>query len=329
MTCLEQPVSLWSGAAPAEAGSDRGFAWKAGQHHQRRTRVDGRSDFECTEYARYSHEITLPAAEKGIELTYSLQKDATLRKEAAYFAFPFAGDHPEFGYESQNGWIDPARDELIGGSREWYAVNHWAAMTSDGATAAVIPWMRPSSPSETSFAERGRLISIPGAALFFPGSCRTTGIPTMRRRRVETIVFRYRIVSTKEFDAQQLTRLGWEAMTPLESDQVGPSPTPHALHGASASFLHLSADSVVATTWKLAEDGDGSILRLEETAGRAETVAVDSSYLRLSRVWLCNVLEEKSKELPVAADGIHLTIPAYGVVTLRFETQPVHETKAE
>ena len=53
-------------------------------------------------------EITLPAAERGIELTYRLQKTATLRKEAAYFAFSFAGDHPKFGYESQNGWIDPA-----------------------------------------------------------------------------------------------------------------------------------------------------------------------------------------------------------------------------
>ncbi len=274
-------------------------------------------------------EITLPAAEKGIELTYSLQKTATLRKEAAYFAFPFAGDHPKFGYESQNGWIDPARDELIGGSREWYAVNHWAAMTSDGATAAVIPVDAPI----VTFGDivRGAWPSDfhPRSGAIFSWIMSNYWDTNYASSQGGDYVFRYRIVSTKEFDPQQLTRLGWESITPLESDQVGPSPTPHALHGASASFLHLSADSVVATTWKLAEDGDGSILRLEETAGRAESVAVDSSYLRLSRVWLCNVLEEKSKELPVAADGIHLTIPAYGVVTLRFETQPVHEAKGE
>ena len=274
-------------------------------------------------------EITLPAGEKGIELTYRLQKTATQHKEAAYFAFPFAGNHPEFDYESQNGWIDPARDELMGGSREWYAVNHWAAMTSDGATAAVVPLDAPI----VTFGDivRGAWPSEfhPRSGTIFSWIMSNYWDTNYASSQGGDYVFRYRIISTEGFDAQQLTRLGWEAMTPLESDNVGPSPSPRTVHGTSASLLHVAPDSVVVTTWKLAEDGEGSILRLEETAGRAEEVAVDSSHLKIRQAWLCNALEQKTKELAVGADGVHLTIPALGIVTLRIATQPVHEAKGE
>jgi alpha-mannosidase len=73
-------------------------------------------------------EITLPKWQKRINLTYFLSKEFVLSKEAVYIAFPFSLDSPKFAYETQNGWVDPARDELPGGSREWYAVNHWAAV---------------------------------------------------------------------------------------------------------------------------------------------------------------------------------------------------------
>jgi alpha-mannosidase len=138
-------------------------------------------------------------------------------------------------------------------------------------------------------------------------------------------VFRYTIVSMKGFDPQQLTHFGWEAMTPLESDFAGPSLPAHTLNKVSASFLHVSPDSAVVTDWKLAEDGDGSILRLEETAGKSEPVTVQSSYLAIQHAWLCNVLEQKQEELPVEEDAIHLTLPPYGIVTLRMETKPMHE----
>lgn len=274
-------------------------------------------------------EITLPAREKRIELTYRLQKTATLHKEAAYFAFPFAGNHPRFDYESQNGWIDPARDELIGGSREWYAVNHWAAMTSDGATAAVVPLDAPI----VTFGDivRGAWPSEfhPRSGTVFSWIMSNYWDTNYASSQGGDYVFRYRVISTKGFDAQQLTRFGWEAMTPLESDHAGPGPFPHTLHDTSASLLHVTPDSVVVTTWKLAEDGEGSILRLEESAGRAEEVAVDSSHLKIRQAWLCNALEQKTKELALGADGVHLTIPAFGIVTLRLATQPMHEAKGE
>jgi hypothetical protein len=249
---------------------------------------------------------------------------ATLRKEAAYFAFPFADKNPDFSYETQNGWVNPAHDELIGGSREWYAVNHWAATTSDGATTAILPLDAPI----VTFGDivRGTWPSEfhPRSNAIFSWIMSNYWDTNYASSQGGNYVFRYRIISTKGFDAQQLTRTGWEAMTPLESDSVRPSPYPHVLGNTSASFLHINSDAVVATTWKMAEDREGSVVRLEETAGRPESVVIHSDYLSIQHAWLCNSLEQKQKELQIDADGIDLTIPAYGVVTVRMDTQPVH-----
>jgi hypothetical protein len=84
-------------------------------------------------------EITLLEKEKRIELRYTIRKKPVLTKEAVYIAFPFAAQNPEFRYETQNSWVNPAKDELLGGSREWYAAGHWAAVSGDGVSAAIIP----------------------------------------------------------------------------------------------------------------------------------------------------------------------------------------------
>ena len=47
--------------------------------------------------------ITLPSDSKRIDISVSLDKDATLHREAAYVAFPLAMDQPEFAYDTQNG----------------------------------------------------------------------------------------------------------------------------------------------------------------------------------------------------------------------------------
>lgn len=267
-------------------------------------------------------EITLPVDVKRIDFRYRLHKNATLRKEAAYIAFPLAGTHPEFRYETQNGWVNPARDELAGGSREWYAVNHWAAMTSDGVTTAILP-------EDAPLVNFGDIVRGKWPAEFHPRSAAIfswimsnywdTNFASSQGGDFE---FHYTLVSAPEFNAPQLTQLGWESMTHLESDPVQASTSNGMLPRNFASFLSMDHPEVVLTTWKLAEDGDGSILRLEDTSGKASTVRIGSPLLRIKRAWLCNALEDKKSELPVTSDVIHVPVPAFGIVTLRIETQP-------
>jgi len=81
------------------------------------------------------------AGQRKADLSFAtpIRKNAVLSKEAVYIAFPFAVQNPEFRYETQNGWVNPAKDELLGGSREWYAAGHWRRCSGDGVSAAIIP----------------------------------------------------------------------------------------------------------------------------------------------------------------------------------------------
>jgi hypothetical protein len=268
--------------------------------------------------------ITLRGDEKRIDFAYSLHKDATLRKEAAYFAFPLAAKQPEFRYETQNGFVDPAKDELAGGSREWYAVNHWAAMTSDGATMAIVP-------EDAPLAAFGDIVRGAWPAEFHPKSGTifswvmsnywNTNFASSQGGDFD---FHYAFVSGPGFDAAALTRLGWEAMTGLESDPVHASAAAGQtgkLPADAASFLSIDHPEVVLVTLKLAEDGDGSVLRLEDTSGKGSSVRVGSRFFAIRRAWLANALEDKESELPTDSDGFRVDVPAFGIVTVRMETE--------
>ncbi len=264
--------------------------------------------------------ITLSSRSKGIDISYRLRKVATLRKEAAYFAFPFAGSHPVFRYETQNGWVDPAKDELKGGSREWYAVNHWAAMTSGGVTDAVIPEDAPIVTFGSIVRGAWPVEFHPASSAIFSWIMSNYWDTNYASSQGGKYLFRYRIISTKGFHGSTLTRRGWQAMTPLESDQAGAGSASHPVARSAASFLSVTPDDVVATTWKL--EGHGSLLRLEEIAGKAAQVHVTTPLLTIRRAWICNVLGDREKQVPVSADGVDLRVPAFGIVTLRLETEP-------
>lgn len=129
-------------------------------------------------------------------------------------------------------------------------------------------------------------------------------------------------VSAPEFNAAALTRTGWETMTPLESDPVHASAANSTLSRNASSFLSVDGPGVVLTAWKLAENGDGSILRLEDVSGHAGSVRITSRYLRITGAWLTNVLEDNETRLAAGPDGITVSVLAFGIVTVRIQTQP-------
>ena len=65
-------------------------------------------------------EVLLFNGQKRLEFRYKVQKQYTPAKEGVYFAFPIAVSSPQFGYSIQQGWVDPAKDLLKGGSLEWF-----------------------------------------------------------------------------------------------------------------------------------------------------------------------------------------------------------------
>ena len=272
-------------------------------------------------------EISLPSDAKRIDLRFTLQKQSTLHKEAAYIAFPFAVEQPKFAYDTQNGWVDPARDELAGGSREWYVAQHWAAVHNTTITDVVVPVDAPLLAFGDIVRGAWPTEFKPKSSTIFSWIMSNYWNTNFMSSQGGEFLLRYTITSAGTFQPSHLTRLGWDAMTPLEANPTGANMT--ASRGLSAdqdSFLTIDNPNAVITTWKLAEDGNGSIVRLEEIAGQTEQISLQPSHLQLVRAQKCNVLEDCSHEIPLVSNTIHLTMTPYQILTLRLHTRPTRRT---
>ena len=267
-------------------------------------------------------EITLYNQKKQIDFVYRLSKQATVKKEAVYIAFPFAANKPEFGYDTQNGWVNPAKDELPGGSHEWYTVQHWAAVQDARFMAAMIPHEAPL----VSFGDivRGNWPTEfrPQSSTIFSWLMTNYWGTNFSPQQGGEFTFHYSLVSGRALDPADLTRRANEAMTPLEADQVGAAIAPGKLPKNEASLLGINNSSVAVVTWKLAEDGQGSVLRLQETAGKTQPVGIRSAYLKMDQVWRCSLLEDNLQELKVDSHNFQIEIKPFEIVTLRLRTSP-------
>jgi hypothetical protein len=272
-----------------------------------------------------STEIRLFDHQKKIEFVEDLTKKEVDTKEGVYFAFPFAMDHPQFQYEIQNGVVDPSRDMYPGAGHEWFSVQHWVSAQQGGISATVMPL---------------------DAALVTLGDINRGDWPDHFGTRTGTIFsyvmnnywdtnyragqgghfrFRYVITSAPATDSAQLSRLGWEEMTPLEKDEITPQDkalnTPGPLDGKQSSFLHANDPNLVLTAWKPAEDGHGTILRFLDLGGASRTVSVEAPMLQLQQAVQTDAVERDQSKLTLA--GTHqfqFTVHPHEIVTVRLIT---------
>jgi alpha-mannosidase len=267
-------------------------------------------------------EILLLNSEKKILITYHLTKQRVLTRESAYIAFPFAVSQPAFTYGSQSAWVDPSKNELAGGSREWYLPTTWASVHDQQWTAAVVPIDAPL----VSF---GDIVRAEWPTEFKPRTSTIfswlmnnywgTNFPAWQGGE---FTFRYAITSNAKFDPAGLTRFGWNALAPLERDDVAGTKEQSLLPQTEASLLDIDNPNVTLLTWKEAEDSDGTILRIQESSGLASDVTMRSKFLSVKQAWLCDALEDKQSELKVDGDGIAVPIKPFQTLTIRLKTVP-------
>jgi alpha-mannosidase len=134
--------------------------------------------------------------------------------------------------------------------------------------------------------------------------------------------FRYIVTSGPSTDATALSRIGWEEVTPFEVDEIRSQDKaldlPRPLDGKQASFVSIDDPNLLLDTWKPAEDGDGTILRLIDLGGVSRTVSVKTSLLAIDKVFETDALERNQKLL--ATDGsseFKVEIHPHEIVTFR------------
>ena len=268
-------------------------------------------------------EVILFNGQKKIEFINRVHKTEVYTKESVYFAFPFAMEHPQFRYEIQNGFVDPSRDQLPGAGKEWFSVQHWVAAEEGGVSVALVP-------VDASLVCLGDIFRATWPKQF--GQRPGTIFSYVMNNYWDTnyaagqggdFTFRYVLTSGDHLPPAGLSRLGWEEMTPAEVDQITSQDkaldTPRPLDAAQGSFVQVDQPNVVLVTWKMAEDGDGTILRFLEVGGQANTVEVQTPRLDVKSAWSSDALERKQAALATSAHGFRFSVKPFQIVTVRLE----------
>jgi alpha-mannosidase len=137
--------------------------------------------------------------------------------------------------------------------------------------------------------------------------------------------FRYVITSAPSTNPAQLSRMGWEEITPLESDEITRQDKaldrPRQLNGMHGSFAGIQDPDVLLDTWKPAEDQNGTILRFLDLGGATRSLTVSFPAFRLSSAWQTDAVERNRNQLDVK-DGheFSITIHPHEIVTVRIAT---------
>ncbi|HXA00222.1 MAG TPA: polysaccharide lyase family protein [Candidatus Dormibacteraeota bacterium] len=279
-------------------------------------------------------EIRLFENEKKIEFIESVTKNDVLAKEAVYFAFPFAMSHPQFQYEIQNGVVDPSKDMYPGAGHDWFSVQHWVSVSQDGVTGTVMPLDAPlvtlgdinrgAWPME--FGER------PGT--IFSYAMNNYWHTNYRASQSGDFCFRYVVTSGAGIDAATLGKMGWEEFTPLERDEITSQDkaldVARPFDGKEASFLQIGDARVLFETWKPAEDGHGTVVRLLDLGGEERTVKISTPLLKLDRVFQTDAVERNQKGLPLeSATSFSVEIHPHEILTLRLQGTPAPTLPSE
>jgi hypothetical protein len=280
-------------------------------------------------------EVILFDTEKKIEFINHVRKDKIYTKEAVYFAFPFAMDRPEFRYDGQNGVIDPEHDLLPGAAREWFAQQHWVTVRQGAVVASLIP-------IDAELFALGDIVRGtwpatlgPRAGTVYSYVMNNIWCTNYIAAQGGDFTFRYVLSSTASLDPAQLSRRGWEEMTPFETIEIPETlkddrgtVIPQPLSPSAASFLQVKQPNIILVNWKNAEDGQGTILRFLETGGKEGPLDVQVPILNLEGAWVCNAMEENQRPLSASAHEFSLAVRPFQIVTVRIAGTPVFTTRS-
>ena len=271
---------------------------------------------------RIASEIRLFEDEKKIEFVEGVTKTEVLTKEGVYFAFPFAMSHPQFQYEIQNGVVDPAKDMYPGAGHEWFSVQHWVSVQQDGISGTVMPLDAPlvtlgdinRGAWPTEFGQR------PGTV--FSYVMNNYWHTNYRAAQGGNFRFRYVVTSAPLTDIAGLSRKGWEEVTPLEEDEISTQDKAlnlsRPLDGKQASFVTIDDPDLLLDTWKPAEDGNGTILRLIDLGGISRRARLTTSLLAIDKVFETDAVERNKQPLSVeSSNGFWIEVHPHEIVTIR------------
>lgn len=277
--------------------------------------------------ARVTQTVRLYAGVRRIDLINDLQHVGVLHTQRAadryrhnlFYAFPLKVENFTARAEYAGGVVRPYEDQLRWGSHDYLAANRWVDVSNPtfGVTLAVhnTPIVhfgairynefandyRPTTSHLYSFAWSNRM-----AGLF------TLGPDEMNNR------FEYSLTShAGDWNGGATTLFGWSVASPLEARWLVPGQS-GTWPAKSAGFANVDAPNVQLTVLKESErPGQGWIVRLVETEGRATEALLAVSRLPFDAAARCDLVENDVAPLAVEQGRVRVTLAPFGFATVR------------
>ncbi|NBC04045.1 MAG: hypothetical protein GVY20_10110, partial [Bacteroidetes bacterium] len=265
---------------------------------------------------------------KRVDIINIVHKEATLDKEGVYFAFPFMSEDPDVAYQIQNGWLRPNEDQLPGAAREWFTTQNLVRV-DDGNYS--IAWASPDAPlftlTDINRGEWPTHLDIENGHVF-SYVMNNYWFTNYKASQEGEFTFSYSITSGENMSREELAQFDADIRSPiigyplLSTWAAGVEAQDRPLSAEKGRFFSLTdSENLQFVTLKQAEDGNGWILRLLETAGKEGESELSTDLLDIDAAYLANGVEENQRELRVENNAVNIPYQANRYTTIRLVTK--------
>jgi alpha-mannosidase len=264
-------------------------------------------------------EIVLYDDLRRIDIVNRLHKEDTRLPEAVYFAFPFKKEGGKFIFEIADGMMRPEVDQLPRTVRDWHTVQDWVELEGPDHT---LVWSSVEAPlvqfGDINTGKWLKKLEVLNPWLF-SYAMNNYWMTNFKASQGGPATFRYALTSRAGgADAVKSSRFGWEVHMPLLASWI-PEDSKGTLDAGGRSFFQVDRANVLIQAVKMAEDGEGLVIRLREIAG-ADTEVLLSSSLSQGKAlsaWLADMGEKNEASAQVSDAGVAVPMKAYGIQTVR------------
>lgn len=259
---------------------------------------------------------------KRIDFKMNLDKREVREAEAVYLAFPFLLEHFRIEIENAYSFFQPELEQLPASCRDWYLIQKWLRIFN---TQFQVFWSAKQAPLvQLGAIQSGKWLNTlaikqPSVFSWLFNNYWWTNIPASQGGW--NYQFDYSLSSAAGDRRLDAVRFGWNFHQPLQSRFISDDQEDGPLPEDFFSFCTVKDSNVIVTAIKLAEDGNGLIMRIFEVEGKETQTTLFWNGPALKKMYLTNPVEKNIRELKCAANEATLNVAPFALLTLRILTE--------
>jgi alpha-mannosidase len=259
-------------------------------------------------------EVILYDFDKRIDIRNTVNKDEVLDAEGVYYAFPFAVRPFTAKTEISCAIMQPGIEQLPGSSSDWHCIQHWADFSNDDFG---VTWVTLDAPlvqfSQINTGKWQKHLELKNATVF-SWIMNNYWFTNFRASQGGELTFRYSITTHRgPCRNSEAMRFSLERANPLI---LGGAPIP------MSCFLQIDDPQAILLAFKLAENGEGYVLRLWNCEEKPTTAKVNFPQFKILSAHTADIVERKGKATHHRDNALDVSLKAYDIRTVLLGLEP-------